>query len=321
MAAKLKTSFDDLVGEVEMRKRRERELEESEARLRVSEGRLQLAIEAAGLGIWDWDVEQDRLVWDDSMYRLYGVRKEEFSGAFDAWSRCLVPEDLARATPTSRPRCAASASSCPTSECGGRTAPSAPFAAWAQTIRGADGRPCAWSASTGTSPICSSAEREREELVARAAQAPGGPRSARREPHHRAARRQGGRGERQPGEERLPGQHVARDPHADERDPRLRAAAAARPDLGDDQKQKIDIIHSSGNHLLTLINDILEMSKIEAGRTTLTVEPFDLHALLNEVQLMFRELTGEKGLELTFELDPPTCRARCRATPARSGRC
>ena len=81
-----------------MRKRRERELEESEARLRASEDRLQLAVEAAELGIWDWDVEQDRLVWDDSMYRLYGVRKEEFSGAYDAWCRCLVPEDIARAT-------------------------------------------------------------------------------------------------------------------------------------------------------------------------------------------------------------------------------
>ncbi len=97
MAARLKKSFDDLVGEVETRKSRERELKESEARLRVSEERLQLAIDAAGLGIWDWDVEQDRLVWDNSMYRLYGVRKDEFSGAFDAWSRCLVPEDLARA--------------------------------------------------------------------------------------------------------------------------------------------------------------------------------------------------------------------------------
>ncbi len=97
MAARLKKSFDDLVGEVETRKSRERELKESEARLRVSEERLQLAIDAAGLGIWDWDVEQDRLVWDDSMYRLYGVRKDEFSGAFDAWSRCLVPEDFAQA--------------------------------------------------------------------------------------------------------------------------------------------------------------------------------------------------------------------------------
>src|SRR5215471_2566239 len=97
MAGRLQSSFDDLVAEVETRKRRERELEDSETRLRVSEDRLHLAIDAAQLGIWDWDVEQDRLVWDDSMYRLYGVRKEEFSG-YDAWSQCLVPEDFARAT-------------------------------------------------------------------------------------------------------------------------------------------------------------------------------------------------------------------------------
>jgi HAMP domain-containing protein len=70
MAGRLKTSFDDLVGEVDTRTRRERELEVSEARPRQSDDRLQLAIQAAGLGIWDWDVEQDRLVWDDSMRSL-----------------------------------------------------------------------------------------------------------------------------------------------------------------------------------------------------------------------------------------------------------
>ncbi len=97
MAAKLKTSFDDLVAEVAARESCERELKESEARLGLSEERLKLAIDAASLGIWDWDVERDRLVWDDSMYRLYGVRKEEFSGAFDAWSKCIVPEDVEQA--------------------------------------------------------------------------------------------------------------------------------------------------------------------------------------------------------------------------------
>jgi len=97
MAAKLKKSFDDLIGENSTRKSREQELKESETRLRLSEERLKLAINAASLGIWDWNVEQDRLVWDDSMFRLYGVRKEEFSGASEAWSRCLVPEDVARA--------------------------------------------------------------------------------------------------------------------------------------------------------------------------------------------------------------------------------
>src|SRR5258708_8904409 len=81
---KLKKSFDDLLGEISTRKSREQELKESETRLRLSEERLKLAIDAASLGISDWDIEQDRLVWDDSMYRLYGVRKEEFSGPFEA---------------------------------------------------------------------------------------------------------------------------------------------------------------------------------------------------------------------------------------------
>jgi len=97
MATKLKKSFDDLLGEISTRKSREQELKESETRLRLSEERLKLAIDAASLGIWDWDIEQDRLVWDDSMYRLYGVPKEEFSGAFEAWSKCVVPEDVAQA--------------------------------------------------------------------------------------------------------------------------------------------------------------------------------------------------------------------------------
>ena len=88
---------DALQHDIAKRKLVEAELQESEGRLRSSEERLKLAIDAAGLGIWDWDVERDRLVWDDSMYPLYGVRKEEFSGALDAWSQCLVPEDAARA--------------------------------------------------------------------------------------------------------------------------------------------------------------------------------------------------------------------------------
>jgi len=97
MAEKLKGSFDELRGEVAARKSRERELEESEARARASEHRLQLAAKAVTLGTWDWDPVRDELVWDDSMYRLHGIRKQDFRSARDAWSRCLAAEDLARA--------------------------------------------------------------------------------------------------------------------------------------------------------------------------------------------------------------------------------
>ena len=79
--------------------------------------------------------------------------------------------------------------------------------------------------------------------------------------------------------------------------------------LGDDQRRKIDVIRSSGGHLLTLLNDVLEMSKIEAGRTTCAAEPFDLGALLRDVEAMFRELTESQGLELAFEQDPHVPRA------------
>ena len=91
--------------------------------------------------------------------------------------------------------------------------------------------------------------------------------------------------------------------------------------LGDDQKQKIDIIHSSGNHLLTLINDILEMSKIEAGRATLAVEPFDLHALLHDVHVDVPGADRERRASSSRSSRIRTCPARCRGTPARSARC
>ena len=49
---------------------------------------------------------------------------------------------------------------------------------------------------------------------------------------------------------------------------------------------------------------LLEMSRIEAGRATRAAEPFDLDALLRDVEAMFRELTESQGLELVFDQDP-----------------
>ena len=61
--------------------------------MRQLEERLRLASNSGKIGIWDWDIVNDTLIWDDSMYYLYCIRKEDFGGAYDAWIKTLHPED------------------------------------------------------------------------------------------------------------------------------------------------------------------------------------------------------------------------------------
>ncbi len=67
------------------------------------------------------------------------------------------------------------------------------------------------------------------------------------------------------------------------------------------QRESLETIGRSGQHLLTLINDVLEMSKIEAGRTTLYEENFDLYRMCEALEDMFRLRASQKGLQLLFE--------------------
>jgi len=73
-------------------------------------------------------------------------------------------------------------------------------------------------------------------------------------------------------------------------------------DLTPQQFQYLGTINRSGEHLLALINDILEMSKIEAGRTTLNPSTFDLSVLLKDLEMMFRVRTNEKKLSFSVEI-------------------
>ncbi|MBW4557240.1 MAG: hybrid sensor histidine kinase/response regulator, partial [Trichormus sp. ATA11-4-KO1] len=70
--------------------------------------------------------------------------------------------------------------------------------------------------------------------------------------------------------------------------------------LCSEHQENLAIINRAGEHLLNLINDILEMSKIEAGRTTLNLSSFDLIRLLQSLEEMFRFRAASKGLKLVF---------------------
>ena len=76
--------------------------------------------------------------------------------------------------------------------------------------------------------------------------------------------------------------------------------------LDEDQEKYVDILRSSSSHLLSLINDLLDLAKIEAGKFQLEVVPFDLHQVFTETYDLLSISAREKGLKLNFSIDSGT---------------
>jgi signal transduction histidine kinase len=70
------------------------------------------------------------------------------------------------------------------------------------------------------------------------------------------------------------------------------------------QAEYLDDIISSGNHLLSLINDVLDLSKVEAGQVELQMHPFSLREALERGVVMVRERATEDGVRVAFAADP-----------------
>ncbi len=106
------------------------------------------------------------------------------------------------------------------------------------------------------------------------------------------------------------------------------AQVLAAGDLSAEQRERVDIIHSSGEGLLSLLNDVLDFSKIEAGKLELEATPFDIVKSVADVQAAFSGVAQSKGLQLTLQTEgarlgdlssatPPAC-ARSSATSSRT---
>jgi len=72
------------------------ERRQAEEALQQAKARLSLATRAGGVGIWDYDTVNNVLAWDDEIFRLYGITKDQFGGAYEAWRAGLHPEDRAQ---------------------------------------------------------------------------------------------------------------------------------------------------------------------------------------------------------------------------------
>ena len=69
------------------------------------------------------------------------------------------------------------------------------------------------------------------------------------------------------------------------------------------QKQYVNNVLSSGKHLLLLINQILDMAKVEAGKMTLSLSHFNMTTLLNEISMLVADLVSKNKLHMVLEID------------------
>ncbi|MGI9571410.1 MAG: ATP-binding protein, partial [Desulfobulbia bacterium] len=84
---------------------------------------------------------------------------------------------------------------------------------------------------------------------------------------------------------------------------------ARAEELTPEHRKEVEIIRRSGDHLLEMIDEILSLARIEAGRTELYAAPFDLVKSLKDIGQMIALRIQDKGLRFDFELDPALPRA------------
>ncbi len=82
------------------------------------------------------------------------------------------------------------------------------------------------------------------------------------------------------------------------------AEVMATSDLAPLQRERLDVIRQSGSLLLAVLNDVLDLSKIEAGKLTLLMDDFDLEAALDSTRANFAVLAQGKGLDFRLTVDP-----------------
>lgn len=83
-------SFIAIVLDITERKKAEEDLIASSERLR-------LATTTANIGIWEWDVLSNKLIWDKTMFKVFGIAENEFNGTFETWASTVHPDDIDKA--------------------------------------------------------------------------------------------------------------------------------------------------------------------------------------------------------------------------------
>ncbi|HPH97542.1 MAG TPA: histidine kinase N-terminal 7TM domain-containing protein [Anaerolineaceae bacterium] len=268
------------------------ELKRIEEALVTTNTRMQLAADAGGFGVWDYDLSTNQMIWDDWMFRLYGLKREEFEPSYASWKTRLFPADMDRCTEEI-----------------------------SQAARGEKNldiefrviRPDGETRYLKANAVVT---RDQNDSPLRMIGI-----------NYDITERRQAEDELRQINDQLEQQTAL----ATEMAAQAEVASVAKSEflanmsheirtpmngvigmidllldteLDDQQRNYAEIVRSSGETLLLLINDILDFSKIEAGKLVLENLNFDLQSLLDDFAASMALRAHEKGLDLLCAADP-----------------
>ncbi len=257
----------------------------AEEALRQATDRLSLAARAGGVGVWDYDTVNDTLTWDDQMFALYGITREQFGGAYEAWQAGLHPGDKERGDAEIQMALRGEKDFDTEFRVLWPDGTVRDIHALALVQRDASGRA---THMIGTNWDITEIKLTEERL---------------RDANHRleeAAVLARDLALQAQAATNAKSRFLANMSH-EIRTPLNAIIGFAQllqhdPQLSAQQGDRVAIINRSGEHLLALLSDILELSKVEAGRQNLDPTTFDLRELLEDLALVFRVRAEAKKL-------------------------
>jgi PAS domain S-box-containing protein len=275
------------------------ERKQMELTLKENESRLLNAQRIAHLGSWDWDIVSNTLYWSDEIYRIFGLTPQEFGANYEAFLNSVHPDDRRFVKKSVD---AALYDKKPYSINHRIVLPNAAehiVHEQAEVIFDETGKPIRMVGTVHDITDLKQAEellkkynRELEEKVKE------------RTEGLRAAMIQAENANKAKSDFLANMNHELRSPlsaiigFSEMLQDRLFG------ELNEKQEKFINYINDSSRHLLGLINDILDISKVESGKMTLELDTFPLKGLLEGALIMFRERAMKRNLVLEMEIAP-----------------